>query len=81
MNVLRETNLFKSCIVLKGITCEIFENDIAFFSANNRKDLAFGISKLLAANPTFKVDCMNIADVEGKVQAIVTFIEAAFEGG
>lgn len=81
MNVLRETNLFKSCIVLKGITCEIFENDIAFFSANNRKDLAFGISKLLDANPTFKVDCMNIADVEGKVQAIVTFTEVAFEGG
>ena len=80
MDVLRQTNLFKSCTVLKGITCEIFDYDIAYFSANNRKDLAFGISKLLAANPTFKVDCMNIADVEGKVQAIVTFTETAFKG-
>jgi hypothetical protein len=54
---------------------------MVYLEAKTRKDITYGITVILEANPTFTLNDMDIDTVDGKVQAVVSLIETCNEGG
>ena len=75
MRVLIETTALKECTILKGISYEMFGRGMVYLEAKTRKDITYGITVILEANPTFMLNDMDIDTVDGKVQAVVSLIE------
>ena len=75
MRVLIETTALKECTILKGISYEMFGRGMVYLEAKTRKDITYGITVILEANPTFTLNDMDIDTVDGKVQAVVSLIE------
>jgi hypothetical protein len=81
MTELKETRALKECAIVKGISYEIFGRGMVYLEAKTRKDITYGITVILEANPTFTLNDMDIDTVDGKVQAVVSLIEMGNEGG
>ena len=81
MTELKETRALKECAIVKGISYEIFGRGMVYLEAKTRKDITYGITVILEANPTFTLNNMDIDTVDGKVQAVVSLIETGNEGG
>ena len=81
MTELKETRALKECAIVKGISYEIFGRGMVYLEAKTRKDITYGITVILEANPTFTLNDMDIDTVDGKVQAVVSLIEIGNEGG
>ena len=81
MTELKETRALKECAIVKGISYEIFGRGMVYLEAKTRKDISYGITVILEANPTFTLNNMDIDTVDGKVQAVVSLIETGNEGG
>jgi hypothetical protein len=81
MATLKETSALKECAIVKGISYEIFGRGMVYLEAKTRKDITYGITVILEANPTFTLNDMDIDTVDGKVQAVVSLIETGNEGG
>lgn len=81
MATLKETSALKECAIVKGISYEIFGRGMVYLEAKTRKDITYGITVILEANPTFTLNDMDIDTVDGKVQAVVSLIETSNEGG
>ena len=75
MRTLVETRALIECANLKGISYEIFGRGMVYLEAKTRKDITYGITVILEANPTFTLNDMDIDTVDGKVQAVISFIE------
>ena len=75
MATLKETSALKECAIVKGISYEIFGRGMVYLEAKTRKDITYGITLILEANPTFTLNDMDIDTVDGKVQAVVSLIE------
>ncbi len=75
------TNIFKSCLIVKDISYELYNNGMVYIEAKSRKDIAYAISIILEDNPTYKLNDEDIETVEGKAQAVVSFIETGHTGG
>ena len=53
MATLKETSALKECAIVKGISYEIFGRGMVYLEAKTRKDISYGITVILEANPTF----------------------------
>lgn len=81
MRHLTETSALRECTNLKDITYEMFGRGMVYLQAKTRKDITYGITVILEANPTFTLNDMDIDTVDGEVQAVVSLIETGNEGG
>jgi hypothetical protein len=81
MGQLIETRALKESTIAKSISYEIFGHGMVYLQAKTRKDITYGITVILEANPTFTLNDMDIDTVDGKVQAVVSLIETGHTGG
>ena len=81
MKQLIETTALKECTIVKGISYEMFGHGMVYLKAKDRKDITYGITVILEANPTYTLNDMDIANVDDKVEAVVSLIETGHTGG